>query len=84
MNRFVVDACVAVKWLVSEDYSAIAFGLTEPGNTIIVPDLFFSEIANTLWMKHRRGQMDAENARKALRGLFGVGLEIPRDSGLRC
>jgi predicted nucleic acid-binding protein len=76
MSRFVVDACVAVKWVVSEEHSDAAFHFAREGHDLIVPDLFFPEIANVLWKKCRRGQMDPDKAPKALRALFAIGMTV--------
>lgn len=76
MSRFVVDACVAIKWLVSEEHSDAALRLIQQDHDMIAPDLFLSETASVLWKKCRQGQMDGEDARKALRGLAGVGIRI--------
>jgi predicted nucleic acid-binding protein len=43
MTGYVVDASVAVKWLVSEDYSEQAAGLLDGHSTLVAPDLLFAE-----------------------------------------
>jgi predicted nucleic acid-binding protein len=49
----VVDACIGVKWLLSEEHSDKAHALLTGGATLIVPDFFFAEVANTLWKRTR-------------------------------
>ena len=82
MSRFVVDACVAVKWLVSEEHSDVALRLIRQNHEMIAPGLFLSEIANVLWKKRQQGQIDGDKARKALRGLAGAGIEIHMEDNL--
>ena len=54
--RLVVDASVAVKWLVTEPDSDIARELAAGGDDLHAPRLMTSEIANTLWRKTRSGR----------------------------
>ena len=51
--RLVVDASVAVKWLVEEEGSASAERLLEGDHDLHAPRLMVSEIANALWRKAR-------------------------------
>lgn len=52
----IVDASVALKWVIREDGSDAARALLGR-ETLIAPDLVFSEIANCLWKKWRRGEL---------------------------
>lgn len=55
----ILDASVAVEWLVPEDHSETAAALV--GQTdIFVPTLFHSEVANALWKKARRNEIRLE------------------------
>ena len=54
----VVDASVAVKWLVVEEDSADARDLLHSGEELHVPRLLASEVANAVWRKVRLGQVD--------------------------
>lgn len=54
----IIDASVALKWLTQEPDSAAALELLN-GAPPIVPDLIFSEIANGIWKKWRRGELTA-------------------------
>lgn len=73
-ERLIVDASVAVKWVVPEPDSARAASLRN--HTLIVPDLFFSECANVLWKKLRRGHVTNEQAGAAARTLETADLVI--------
>jgi len=64
--RFVVDASVAVKWLVEEPDSDAALELAESGEELHAPRLMASEVANALWRKARLGQIERADASAAL------------------
>ena len=61
MSRFVVDASVAIKTLITEDGSAEADSLFRE-HSLIAPDLIVPECANIIWKKVRRGQLSRESA----------------------
>jgi predicted nucleic acid-binding protein len=61
----VVDASIAVKWFVEEEGHLAALGLLERNLFVIAPDLIFSETANVLWKKLRRGEVTSEQAERA-------------------
>jgi predicted nucleic acid-binding protein len=72
-RRVVPDASVAVKWLVPEAGSAAALELLESAVSgaarLVVPDLWWAEVANTLWKKTRRappGRLTQERAARTL------------------
>lgn len=55
----VIDASVAIKWVVDEALSDRALALS--GTRLVAPDLLLVECANILWKKARRGELsDAE------------------------
>ena len=56
--RLVVDASVAVKWLVAEDGSEVARELAASGEELHAPRLMAAEIANALWRKARLGEIE--------------------------
>jgi predicted nucleic acid-binding protein len=56
----VIDASVAVKWVLSESDSDAAVALR--GEDLIAPDLWFVEAANALWRRVRIGEITAEEA----------------------
>lgn len=47
-----------MKWVIREEDSDAALALLD-GRSLIAPDLIFSEIANGLWKKWRRGELTA-------------------------
>ena len=60
--RLVVDASVAVKWLVEEEYSDIADRLLDERHQLFAPRLMASGVGNPLWRKARLGEMEPSRA----------------------
>ena len=60
--RFVVDASVAVKWLVVEEDTDVAQELATSGQDLHAPRLMASEVANALWRKARAGEIERRAA----------------------
>lgn len=58
--RIVVDASVAVKWLVAEEGSDVANRLLTDGGDLYAPRLMASEVANALWRKARLGEIERD------------------------
>jgi predicted nucleic acid-binding protein len=63
----VVDANVAIKWIVSEDLEAEARSLLANEEQFEAPDFFLAEIANVVWLKRRRGEIEPDEAEAGLR-----------------
>lgn len=61
----IVDASVALKWVVSEAGSDRARHLLA-SEVLAAPDLMWVECANVLWVKVRRGQISREAATAAM------------------
>ena len=75
MSRFVVDANVAIKWFLPEVHSEVAQRLMEGDNTLLVPDLLFSECGNILWKRVRSAEITEDEAQETLQALGGLPLE---------
>lgn len=73
-ERLIIDASIAVKWVVREPDSSQAEILLD--HNLIAPDLFFAECANVLWKKLRRGDLTEEQAGAAARALEQVDLVV--------
>ncbi len=80
--EFVVDASVAVKWLLTEPDSAAALTLFRPDTQLHLPDLAFSEVANILWKRVRNGDFDSKTASRLLRWLIDQPLVVHGSSEL--
>ena len=72
MSRFVIDASVAIKWVVAESGTAEALALL--GNELIAPALLQTECANILWKKVKRGELLADEAKIAAKLLTRAGI----------
>jgi len=77
MSGYVVDASVAVKWLVSEKFSAEAAALLDGRATLIAPDLLFAEATNALWALSRRGDIRREDFADAADALRAAPVAVP-------
>jgi predicted nucleic acid-binding protein len=76
VTRFVVDASVAVKWLVPEAYSSEARTLLRADSALLAPDLIRAEVGNVLWKRWRRGELDAAEVDTALADFRRFPLEV--------
>jgi predicted nucleic acid-binding protein len=65
VKTFVIDASVAIKWVVEESGTKEALGLRR--HRIVAPDLLVAECANILWKKVRRKELRQEEAALAAR-----------------
>ncbi|HET6630167.1 MAG TPA: type II toxin-antitoxin system VapC family toxin [Woeseiaceae bacterium] len=72
MTGYVIDASVAVKWLVTEEHSDDAARLLDGHATLTAPELIFAEAANALWAMRRRGDFGREDLREAIDALADV------------
>lgn len=77
MAGYVVDASVAIKWLVDEPLSEAATKLLDDRHTLTAPGLIYAEVANALWAIARRGMISPEDAREALDLFLDAPITIP-------
>ncbi len=76
MSRFVVDASVAVKWLVPEMHADAARRLLRENTALLAPDLIWAEVGNALWRKWREGALLPEVVQAMLGDLRRFPLRI--------
>lgn len=62
----VVDASVALKWVLDEPDSHLAQALSEGGEELLLPDFWLNEATNICWLQARKGVWSAAEAREAL------------------
>jgi predicted nucleic acid-binding protein len=74
MTDLVIDASVAIKWVIAEAGTAEALALRR--HRLFAPDLLVAECANVLWKKVCRNELSAEEARFAARLLERVDVEL--------
>lgn len=75
MTRFVIDASVALKWVIAEDGSDAAASLRW-ATGLLAPDLIVAEVANALWKIARRGELIQDQAMLAARLLERADIEL--------
>lgn len=75
MSRTIIDASVAIKWVVKEDGTSEALALLEAGS-LSAPDLLIPECTNILWKKVRRSEFEKDEAIMAARLLQRSDVEI--------
>ncbi|MEZ2410634.1 type II toxin-antitoxin system VapC family toxin [Bosea sp. RCC_152_1] len=81
MERVVVDASVAIKWVVAEEGSQVAVDLRSQFR-FASPELLIPECANILWKKTQRGELTREEAILAARLLERSGVAFLSMAGL--
>ena len=81
MNKAVVDASVAAKWVLPneretfvEQAMELLSGHTRGETRLIVPDLFWPEIGSILWKASRRGHITRQQATASLHTMSELGL----------
>ena len=80
MSSFVVDASVAVKWVVAERDSEAAVRLAE--HDLLAPELLIVEAGNALWSKGRRGELSDVEAADRLEALLVMPVLLVPSPGL--
>ena len=73
--KLVVDASVAIKWVIAEGGSGDAVKLLK-ATTLAAPDLLVAECANILWKKVQRTELAASEAVLCARLLQRADIEI--------
>ena len=67
----VVDASVALKWVLPERDSNLAQALAEGDEELLIPDFWLNEACNICWLQVRKGKWTADESREALALLRG-------------
>jgi predicted nucleic acid-binding protein len=62
----VVDASVALKWVLNEPDSYLAQALAEGEEELLVPDFWLNEACNVLWLQVRKRVFTPDEAREGL------------------
>jgi len=75
VKAYVIDAGIAIKWVVEENGTEEALKLRQQAS-LIAPDLFGAECANILWKKVQRAELSREEAKLAARLLQGADIEL--------
>jgi predicted nucleic acid-binding protein len=75
VSTFVIDAGIAIKWVIQEKGTAEALALRQQAK-LIAPELLIAECANILWKKVQRGDLVKAEALLAARLLQGAEIEL--------
>lgn len=81
METLIIDASIAVKWVVEEDGTEAALGLRGRFR-FLAPELLIAECANILWKKVQRAELLPEEARMASRLLERSGISFVSMRGM--
>ena len=76
MKPLVVDASVVAAAFFPEKHTAAARRLLLSEGNLCAPDLIYAELANVIWKRHGRGEIDADEAIGLLTGMLDLPLEI--------
>jgi predicted nucleic acid-binding protein len=74
VSTFVIDASVAIKWVIDEPGTKAALSLRQ--HRLLAPDLLVAECANILWKKVRRKELYEDEAVLAARLLARSDVEF--------
>ena len=80
MTRLVIDASVAIKWVIEEPGTPEALALRR--YRLLSPDLLIPECANILWKKVRRQEVGSDEAALAARLLQHADVDLVPMRGL--
>ena len=75
MNTLVIDASIAVKWVIEEQGTPEALALRHRAK-LIAPDLLVAECANVFWKKFTRNELTRDEAILAAKLLQGADVEL--------
>ena len=81
MKRVVVDASVAVKWVVEEPHTPEALRVYGTFQ-LTAPALIHAEVASALTKKVSRGQLEGEEAARKMREIVRAGVDTVPDEHL--
>jgi predicted nucleic acid-binding protein len=75
VSTFVIDASIALKWVIEEEGTPEALALRQRAK-LMAPELLVAESANVLWKKVRRDELLKEEALLAARLLQAAEIEL--------
>jgi predicted nucleic acid-binding protein len=75
LNTLVIDASIAIKWVIEEDGTDLALALRQKAR-LMAPDLMVAECANILRKKVQRKELSNDEALIAARLLQSAEIEL--------
>jgi predicted nucleic acid-binding protein len=82
MKSYVLDASVVAAAFLPEPHAAAARSLLASGARLLAPDLIYSELANVLWKRRRRGELTADEAAALLTDILRLPIRTTSSAGL--
>jgi predicted nucleic acid-binding protein len=82
IKRYIVDASVAARWYFPEPLAEHADALLQQRSEILAPDILPVELAQLVWKRARRGEIDEPMAYRIVAELRRVPLELKPTSEL--
>ena len=76
MKRCVVDASVVAAAFFQEEHAKAAQALLAAERDLLAPDLVYAEFTNVVWKRHRRGEIDDEEAAQLVADVLRLPLQI--------
>ena len=77
MNKAVVDASVAIKWVVPEPYSGEAESLLAEGAALLAPGHWAAEVTTALWAKSAvHGALTRQQATERMAWIASLAIEV--------
>ncbi len=76
MKACVLDASVVAAAFFQEDHADRAQRLLAGGCALYAPDLIYAELANVIWKRHSRGEIDTDEAGRLLADFRSLPLRI--------
>lgn len=72
----VIDASIAVKWLLPEVNSQEALELLETGETLLAPELIYAEVANAIWKRVKLRELSPKEAGTLVKLLQNISFDV--------
>jgi predicted nucleic acid-binding protein len=86
MNKLVVDASVALRWVLKDEKEvradALLYQCMASLSDMLVPPLFLAEVTNAVYLSVRRHRLTLEEAKLALETIIQIGMQVIEPSGL--
>ena len=82
MSGCVVDASVIAAAFFQEEHADASGALLASAQSLQAPDLIYVETANVIWKRHRRSEIDAEEASQLLDDMMQLPLQVTPSADL--
>lgn len=82
MSAIVLDASVLIKLYLNEEGSRRAVNAAKKAETLLAPDLLWSEAGNILWKYVRRDELAADAAEAILRDMLQMPIAVTASADL--